>query len=235
MEAAARDARRQIEQFAAQRLGCDAGDIVLDGWGARRGNELHPLEPMIRRYYGGIGWEFIGRGSFKEPYDAETPMGARTMSWMPCWSAAEVSVDRDTGQVTVHRLVVGADPGRALDLTACHGQIEGAAIQAFGQAMFEELRYRGEAPENATPLTYRVPRLRDVPEFFESFIAEHGQGMGPGGLKGIGEAGMLGIAAAIANAIEDATGASLTTLPFTPEKMLAALDAERVNASGSTT
>ena len=103
------------------------------------------------------------------------------------------------------------------------------------QAMFEELRYRGEWPENATPLTYRVPRLRDVPEFFESFIAEHGQGMGPGGLKGIGEAGMLGIAAAIANAIEDATGASLTALPFTPEKMLAALDAERVDADRSPT
>jgi len=235
VEAAARDARRQIEEFAAQRLGCDTGDIVLDGWEVRRGNELHALEPMIRRYYGGIGWEFIGRGSFKEPYDAEAPMGARNMSWMPCWSAAEVSVDRETGQITVHRLVVGADPGRALDLMACHGQVEGAAIQAFGQAMFEELRYRGEGPENATPLAYRVPRLGDVPEFFESFIAEHGQSMGPGGLKGIGEAGMLGIAAAIANAIEDATGASLTALPFTPEKMLAALDAQRVNASRSPT
>ena len=63
-------------------------------------------------------------------------------------------------------------------------------------------------------------------EFFESFIAEHGQGAGPGGLKGIGEAGMLGIAAAIANAIEDATGVGLTALPFTPEKMLEALDAK---------
>ena len=110
-----------------------ANEIILDGWDVRRGNESHPLEPLIRRYYGGIGWEFIGRGSFKEPYDAEMPMGARNMSWMPCWSGAEVSVDRETGQVTVHRLVVGADPGRALDLTACHGQVEGAAIQAFGQ------------------------------------------------------------------------------------------------------
>ena len=59
--------------------------------------------------------------------------------------------------------------------------------------------------------------------------------MGPGGLKGISEAGMLGIAAAIANAIEDATGASLTALPFTPEKVLAALDVKLVNASWSPT
>ncbi|MEA2978582.1 MAG: hypothetical protein QOF09_405 [Alphaproteobacteria bacterium] len=232
VEQAARDARRQVQQFAAERLGCDTGDIVLDGWDVQRGNETYPLEPMIRRYYGGIGWEFIGRGSFKEPYDAEAPMGARNLSWMPCWSAAEVSVDRETGQVTVHRLVVGADPGRALNRTACHGQVEGAAMQAFGQAMFEELRYRGSLPENATPLTYRVPRLRDVPEFFESLIAEHGQGAGPGGLKGIGEAGMLGVAAAIANAIEDATGIGLTGLPFTPEKILEALDARFAGASG---
>jgi CO/xanthine dehydrogenase Mo-binding subunit len=228
IEQAARDARRQIVEFAAQQLGCDAGDIVLEGWEVRRGNQAHPLEPMIRRYYGGIGWEFIGRGSFKEPYNPDTPMGARNISWMPCWSAAEVSVDRETGQVTVHKLVVGADPGRALNKRACHGQVEGAAIQAFAQAMFEELRYRGEAPENATPLTYRVPRYRDIPEFFESFIAEHGQGAGPGGLKGIGEAGMLGIAAAIANAIQDATGARVTALPFTPEKILAAMDAQSV-------
>ena len=59
--------------------------------------------------------------------------------------------------------------------------------------------------------------------------------MGPGGLKGIGEAGMLGIAAAIANAVEDATGASLTALPFTPEKVLTALDVGLVNASRSPT
>ena len=226
VEQAARDARRQIEEFAAQQLGCDVSDIVLEGWEVRRGNQAHPLEPMIRRYYGGIGWEFIGRGSFKEPYNPDTPMGAKNISWMPCWSGAEVSVDRETGQVTVHKLVVGADPGRALNMRACHGQVEGAAIQAFAQAMFEELRYSGEAPENATPLTYRVPRYRDIPQFFESFIAEHGQGMGPGGAKGIGEAGMLGIAAAIANAIEDATGASVTALPFTPEKILAAMDAQ---------
>ncbi len=230
---AARDARRQIEQFAAQRLGCDAGDISLDGWEVRRGNEVYPLEPMIRSYYGGTGWEFIGRGSFKEPYNPETPMGARNISWMPCWSAAEVSVDRETGQVTVHRLVVGADPGRALSRQACHGQIEGAAMQAFGQALFEELRYHGSSPANATPLTYRVPAMQDVPESFESFIVEHGLGAGPGGLKGIGEAGMLGIAAAIANAVEDATGAVLTALPFTPEKVLAAIDAQSAAAGAS--
>ena len=224
VEQAARDARAQIESFAAERLGCDRSEIVLDGWTVRRGNVTHPLAPLVRAYYGGVGWEFIGRGTFKEPYDPTAPMGARNISWMPCWSAAEVSVDEETGRVTLHKLVVGADPGRALDRDVCRGQIEGAAVQALGQALFEELRYRDTEPENASPLTYRVPRAGDLPEAFESFVAEHGLGIGPGGLKGIGEAGMLGIAAAVANAIEDATGASLTTMPFTPEKVLDALD-----------
>jgi CO/xanthine dehydrogenase Mo-binding subunit len=232
VQAAARDARAQVLQFVAERLGCDTADLALDGWCVRRGDEVHPLEPMIRRYYGGIGWEFIGRGSFKEPYDRRAPLGAKNISWMPCWSAAEVSVDHETGQVTIHRLVVGADAGRALDRAACHGQIEGAAAQAFGQAMFEELRYRGDRPDNAMPLAYRVPRADDMPMAFESFVAEHGLGVGPGGLKGIGEAGMLGIAAAIANAIEDASGACLTAMPFTPERVLAALDAHSAKQLG---
>jgi CO/xanthine dehydrogenase Mo-binding subunit len=229
VQTAARDARAQILQFAADRLGCSAADLALDGWRVRHGSDVHPLEPMVRRYFGGIGWEFIGRGGFKEPYDQRAPLGAKNISWMPCWSAAEVEVDRETGQVTLHRLVVGADAGRVLDKAACHGQIEGAAAQAFGQALFEELRYRGEQPDNATPLTYRIPRAADMPARFESFVAEHGLGSGPGGLKGIGEAGMLGVAAAIANAIEDASGACLTRVPFTPERVLAALDAQSGN------
>lgn len=224
IEQAAMEVRKQIENFAAERLDCDVSEIVLEGWTVRRGNVVHPLAPMVRKYYGGIGWEFIGRGAFKEPYDPDTPMGARNISWMPCWSAAEVSVDDETGRVTLHKLIVSADPGRALNRAACHGQIEGAAMQALGQAMFEELRYRGAEPENATPLTYRVPKVRDLPQHFESVVVEHGMGFGPGGVKGIGEAGMLGVAAAIANAIQDATGASLTAMPFTPEKVLDALD-----------
>jgi CO/xanthine dehydrogenase Mo-binding subunit len=225
VEQAAQDVRRQIVTFVAERLGCSAEAVTLDGWTARVGNHVHPLEPMIRTYYGGIGWEFIGRGAFKEPYDSTAPLRSRNLCWMPCWSGAEVEVDRETGRVVLHRLVVGADAGRMVDKQACHGQLEGAAIQALSQALFEELRYDGTQPENATPRSYRVLQTGDLPLEFRSLVVEHRLGRGPGQLKGIGEAGMLGIAAAVANAIEDATGARLTSLPFTPEKVLAALDA----------
>ncbi len=226
VQAAAKDTRAQILTFVASQLGVGVSDIELEGWAARVGSKIHPLEPMIRAFYGGVGWEFIGRGSFKQPFDAAAPMGARNISWMPCWSAAEVDVDRETGLITVLRLLVSADVGQAVDVDACHGQIEGAAAQAFAQAMFEQLRYDGEAPANATPLSYRVPRAVDLPAQFKSFVSEHGLGIGPGGAKGVGEAGMLGIAASIANAVQAACGASLTAMPFSPERVLAALDAQ---------
>jgi len=136
---------------------------------------------------------------------------------MPCWSAVEVDVDEETGKVTVLKLVVGTDAGRALNLPACHGQLEGAALQALGQSLFEELAYDGVAPANADPRSYRVPLVTDVPTTFESFIEEHGMGPGPFGAKGIGEA------AAVANAVEDASGVRITQLPITPEKVLMAL------------
>ena len=88
-------------------------------------------------------------------------------------------------------------------MQACHGQIQGAAIQALSQAMFEELRYDGPNPENATPRGYRVAQTCDLPADFQSIVFEHGLGRGVGKLKGIGEAGILGVAACIANAIED--------------------------------
>ena len=121
--------------------------------------------------------------------------------------------------------MVGGEAGRAVDRQACHGQIEGAAIQALSQALFEELRYEGEQPANAWPRAYRVAQASTLPGRFSSFVLEHEMGRGPGGLKGIGEAGILGVAAAVANAIEDAAGIRLTDLPFTPERVLAALDA----------
>jgi CO/xanthine dehydrogenase Mo-binding subunit len=185
---------------------------------------VHPLESLIQAHYGGIGWEFIGRGAFNEPYDMAAPLRAKNMCWMPCWSGAEVEVDRETGRVVIHRLIVGADAGRAVSVQACHGQIEGAAVQALSQAMFEELRYDGSQPENATPRSYRVAQTCDLPLDFQSLVLEHGLGRGVGKLKGIGEAGILGVAACIANAIEDCCGARLTSLPVTPEKVLAALE-----------
>src|SRR6516162_4953372 len=168
---------------------------------------------MIDDYFG-AGYEFIGRGGAGFAYDPAAPLGARNLFWIPSWVDVEVEVDCETGRVVVKHLVVGADSGTSVNAQACRGQVKGAALQAFGQSLFEELRYDGSEPANATPLAYRVPLAGDLPQCFESFVLEHG-GPGPFGAKGIGESGMLGVAAAIANAIENAVGVRLTQIPFT--------------------
>ena len=226
VERAAADARRQILEFGAEQLGCTAGELTLENGTVRRGNYAHPLEPLVAEYFGGAGYEFIGRGGAKVTYDPKAPLAAPNMFWIASWVGAAVSVDTETGKVEVTHLVVGADSGTSVNAQACRGQVEGAALQAFGQSLFEELRYDGTEPANATPLAYRVPLSGDLPQRYESFVLEQG-GPGPFGAKGIGESGMLGVAAAIANAIEDAAGARLTQIPFTPERVLAAIEAKR--------
>jgi CO/xanthine dehydrogenase Mo-binding subunit len=222
---AAGDARRQIVEFAAKRLGCAADELTLDDWTVRRGNYAQPIGDLIADYYGGAGAEFIGRGSAKVEFDPKAPMASPAMFWIPCWVGAEVEVDIETGKVEVTRLVAAADSGTSINPLACRGQVEGAVLQAYGQSLFEELRYDGAEPANATPLAYRVPLTTDLPRHFEGFVVEHG-GPGPFGAKGIGEAGMLGVAAAIANAIDDAVGVRLSEIPFSAERVLAALEAK---------
>src|SRR6267154_157164 len=177
---AATDARDQLLQFAAEKLGCKADELQLDNWTVRRGNFAHPLEPMIVEHFGGAGFEFIGRGMVKVPNNPKAPRSAASLFWMPCWVGAEVEIDRETGKMRVVHLVVGADSGRSVNAVACRGQVEGAALQALGQSLFEELRYEGGEPVNATPAKYRVPLAGDLPQCYESFVLEHG-GPGPFG------------------------------------------------------
>jgi CO/xanthine dehydrogenase Mo-binding subunit len=92
------------------------------------------------------------------------------------------------------------------------------------------LAYDQGVPLNASPLKYRLPRLDDLPECFETIILEQGHGPGAYGVKGVGESGNLAIPAAIANAIANATGARVTTLPITSEKVLEALNKSIVHA-----
>ena len=71
------------------------------------------------------------------------PRSAASLFWMPSWVSAEVEVDCEAGKVRIVHLVVGAHSGRTVNALACHRQIEGAALQAMGQSLFEELRYKG--------------------------------------------------------------------------------------------
>lgn len=225
VELAARDARQRVLEFAAAQLGCGPGDLVLENWTVRRGDQIHPLPPLIMRYFGGAGFEFVGHGYFKMPTDHEAPLESQCAFWEIGWGGAEVEVDEETGQIRVLQLVVSGDAGRAIHPGACRGQDEGAAVMGLGQALFERMLYDGARLVNGDASSYRLALATDLPARFESILQEQGHGPGPFGAKGLGEGTMLPVASAIANAVEDAVGVRITELPLGPERVLAALEA----------
>ncbi|WP_419553088.1 xanthine dehydrogenase family protein molybdopterin-binding subunit [Candidatus Poriferisodalis sp.] len=234
VQKASEAARLRILQFSATALGVPVARVdFTDGMvlvapqdGTGEPNR-RPLAPLVMGTYGGTGYEFTGEGFFKAPSDSRAPLESPCVSWEYGWGAAEVSVDADTGMVTVHRLVVSGDAGAVLHEGACRGQDEGAAIMGLGGALFETMRFDGGVLANGRLVDYRVPRSSDLPAEFISITQEQGHGPGPFGSKGLGEGAMLPVASAIANAVADATGVRVTSMPLTGETVLAALDTAR--------
>jgi CO/xanthine dehydrogenase Mo-binding subunit len=229
VEAAARTARQRVLEFAASQLECDAGDLDLDSGtivqGAGPNAQRLPLGPLVMGFYGGPGFEFTADGFYMAPVDHRAPLESPCVFWEIGWGAAEVEVDPGTGLVKVLKLVVSGDTGRSINPLVCKGQEDGAAIQGYGQALFERMIYNdlGELL-NIDPLIYRVPLAEDLPAEFVTITQQQGHGPGPFGAKGAGEGTILPVASAIANAIEDAIGVRITELPITPERVMAALD-----------
>ncbi|MBI2092835.1 MAG: xanthine dehydrogenase family protein [Deltaproteobacteria bacterium] len=136
------------------------------------------------------------------------------------WAAdvAEVSVDAETFEVSVDKLTVAVDVGRAVNPVLVEGQMEGGTLQALGWALMEDCIYKNGKPVNNRFQTYIIPTAKDAPEW-KTIIVEKPFSYGPFGAKGIGELPLDGGAPAIANAIYNATGLRITSLPITPEKL----------------
>ena len=135
----------------------------------------------------------------------------------------EVEVDEETGQVTLTRIVAAHDVGCAINPQGVEGQIQGGVTQAIGHTLMEEVKYAANGdPQNAGFLDYKIPSILDLP-LIEPVIVEEADEEGPFGARGIGEPPILAMAPAIANAIEDAVGVRITSLPITAEKVLQAL------------
>jgi len=161
-------------------------------------------------------------GSDTEIYPTDDAF-AETEFWTPGVAAAEVDVDRDTGEITVLQYAILADAGKVLHYNSVRGQLEGGAIMGFGLALFEELRYEDGQVQNADAFQYRLPQMRDVPPSFHVLITENGDGPGPFGAKGVAQTSIPCVAPAVANAIFDAIGVPISSTPITPEKVLRAL------------
>jgi CO/xanthine dehydrogenase Mo-binding subunit len=137
----------------------------------------------------------------------------------------DVTVDKETGHVTIERYTAIQDVGKAIHPSYVEGQIQGGAAQGIGWALNEEYIYndRGQM-ENPGFLDYRVPVASDVP-MIEAVLVEVPNPRHPFGARGVGEVPIVPPMAAIANAIRSATGLRMPDLPMSPPKVRAAFDA----------
>jgi CO/xanthine dehydrogenase Mo-binding subunit len=139
----------------------------------------------------------------------------------------EVEVDEDTGEVAMRRIVAAHDVGKAINPQNVEGQIQGGVTQAIGHALMEHVAYAADGtPLMQGFLDYKIPSALDLPAI-EALIVEVPDDEGPFGARGIGEPPILALAPAVANAIYDAVGVRLTTLPITAEHVRAALQEAR--------
>jgi len=139
---------------------------------------------------------------------------------------AEVSVDEDTGEITVHKVWAAHDCGRALNPVSVEGQIIGSVWMGMGQALTEEMVWKDGLLMNPGLLEYRSPSSVESPEI-DPIIVESIDPEGPFGAKECSEGSLAATIPAIANAIYDAVGIRLRESPFTPERVLAALRKKR--------
>jgi 4-hydroxybenzoyl-CoA reductase subunit alpha len=139
---------------------------------------------------------------------------------------AEVSVDEDTGEVTVHKVWAAHDCGRALNPVSVEGQIIGSVWMGMGQALTEEMVWKDGLLMNPGLLEYRSPSAAESPDI-EPIIVESIDPEGPYGAKECSEGSLAATIPAIANAIYDAVGVRLRESPFTPERVLSALRAKK--------
>lgn len=167
-------------------------------------------------------------GSYKTPAPAFNPTCATGMLF-PIWPTptyhvhvAEVEVDPVTGRVTVLRYLVAQEVGKAINPDGVIGQIQGGVTQGLGYALWERLDLDGGRYVQRSLETYGLPLAVDVPDI-EVMLLEHPAAAGPYGAKGVAEPPIVPVAAAVANAVADAVGAPIDSLPIIPEVVLDAL------------
>ena len=142
-----------------------------------------------------------------------------------CTQAAEVTVDPETGEVTVNKIITVHDIGTILNPLNHQGQVEGGLIQGLGYALMEELELEDGQISTLSFGDYKIPTSADVP-VLETVLIQGDDGPAPYESKGIGESSNIPVAGAIANAVCDAVGVRITDLPVTAAKVLAALKAK---------
>ncbi|HZM91093.1 MAG TPA: xanthine dehydrogenase family protein molybdopterin-binding subunit [Blastocatellia bacterium] len=220
VQLAAREIKDRLIQFVAERFGAPEASLI-DGHFVANGKALSSFDEIAREYIAQKG-ELRAYARYASPpgieWDDETYSGDA----YPCYSwgaeVAEVEVDMDTYEVTCTKITTAQDIGRAIHPVLASGQIEGGTLQAVGYGLLEELVWDKGRVVNNRLTNYIIPTSLDAPDM-DTMIVEKEYAYGPFGAKGVGELPMDGGAPAIAAAVFNATGAFVTEIPITPERL----------------
>jgi CO/xanthine dehydrogenase Mo-binding subunit len=236
---AALEAREVVLELAAAELGVPVEDVATDG----RGNVVVRAVPdrslrvadVASRAQFQYGRTVAGRGVFMKPksvVDPETGQMDPDSTEAHACTVAQVEVDTETGQVAVLSIRSAYEIGRQVNPALVQGQIVGGAFMGMAHALYEttEPYYPGRDHNPHDFAEYVLPGPQELPQI-ESVVLEMPSANGPYGVKGVGEMTANSPIPAIVNAIHNACGVRIDSLPVTPEKILRALDAKHAAAS----
>ena len=218
VRAAAEDARRQILSIAANHLEARVEDFeIADGQVHVKGS------PAVKLSLAEIATMSMRFGAKYAPVFGVGSTAITRQSPGFSGHLVRARVDRDTGAVTILDYVAAQDVGFAINPATVEGQMIGGAAQGIGWGLYEQVAYDdGGGLLTSTFADYAVPRASHVPRM-DTVIVEVPSDDGPFGAKGVGEPPVIPAAAAIGNAIADATGVRITSLPITPERIVQSL------------
>jgi CO/xanthine dehydrogenase Mo-binding subunit len=225
VQLATREIKEKLINFVAERYGAPEARLI-DGRFIADGRDLCSFEEIAREYISQRG-ELRVYARYASPPDIEWDDETYSGDAYPCYSwgaeVAEVEVDMDTYEVICTRITTAQDIGRAIHPLLAAGQIEGGTLQAVGYGLLEELVWDKGRIVNNRLTNYIIPTSLDAPEM-RTVIVEKEYSNGPFGAKGVGELPMDGGAPAIAAAVFNATGAFVTEIPITPERLQTTLE-----------
>src|SRR5450830_14612 len=229
---AAEDARRQLAEIAGQRMEVNPDDLVF-----RRREIINRLDDRQRMSFKeAVRWGAFQTGQLvishgvyaagDEKIDFRTGHGNLSPAYNPSACAVEVEVDPETGQVKVVGFWGADDSGNPLNPLAVKGQVIGATVMSFGHALYETLVRIDGRVMNPSFRDYKMPLTTDIPKLadFQHSNVITWEPEGPFGAKEAGQGAGTGVIAALANAIYDATGVRMNSLPMSPDRIRFALN-----------
>jgi carbon-monoxide dehydrogenase large subunit len=234
VESAAIDAREQIFDIVERALGKDRKSLYLENESVKSKTDNNFSLKLCDFIIAGIqkpdgsyrGGPILGRGMFMPEFtsalsDPETSQGGHpNVHYTVGASAVKIEVDKQTGKVKIPKVVLAVDVGKALNPDLINGQITGGLLQGIATVLYEDMRFNNKGKLiNPNFTDYKIPTSMDIPDEIVPIIIEVPQPDGPSGARGVGEHTMIPCAPMIANAVDDALGIRIKSMPITAEKI----------------